>query len=186
MNKIRATSVRIEIRGTHACFRRPEFVDDLISYDVISPLAATRLLSAISTRPATQWTVRRLWVQHLIAAEWLMMKTARGQKRALVLRDVAYMLEADCLSAAPADFILRQSGDEARAHLGLTDFRADVSISSSSTPPPTAYAGTGRIDLGWMIHDLDGRGRSRARYFRAEMIDGVIDLGRNQPLELVS
>ncbi|WP_144037150.1 CRISPR-associated protein Cas5 [Sphingomonas sp. TZW2008] len=37
MNEPRATSVRIELRGMHACFRRPEFVDDLISYDVISP-----------------------------------------------------------------------------------------------------------------------------------------------------
>ncbi|QNE30845.1 hypothetical protein F1C10_01910 [Sphingomonas sp. NBWT7] len=184
MNKTRATSVRIELRGMHACFRRPEFVDDLISYDVISPLAATRLLSAISTRPDTQWIVRRLWVQRPIAFEWLTMQTARGQKRALVLRDVAYTLDAELDSAVGEDVIATRS--DGRAHLGLTDFKADVSMVDSSVPPRTAYGGTGKIDLGWMIHDLDGRGRSRARYFRAEMIDGLIDLDQSQPLELVS
>lgn len=186
VDKARAISVRIELRSTHACFRRPEFVDGLISDDVISPLAATRLLSAISTRPDVRWTVHRLWVQHPIAFEWLTMKTARGQKRALVRRDVASTLDADLLSLLGDDVFAQPSNGVERAHPGLSDFKADVSIVSSSAPPPTAYAGTGRIDLGLMIHDLDGPGRSRTRYFRAEMIDGLIDLDQSRPLELAS
>ncbi|WP_085809267.1 hypothetical protein [Sphingomonas sp. TZW2008] len=112
------------------------------------------------------------------------MKTARGEKRALVLRDVAYTLDADLVSAVADNVIAEQSND--RAHLGLTDFKADLSMVDSSAPPRTAYGGKGKIDLGWMIHDLDGRGRSRARYFRAEMINGLIDFDKSRPLELVS
>ena len=45
----------LEVRGSLACFTRPEFKVDRVSYDVITPSAARAVLDAIMRHPAIHW-----------------------------------------------------------------------------------------------------------------------------------
>jgi CRISPR-associated protein Cas5d len=191
VNKCDAKTVRVQVTGSHACFRRPEFVDDLITYDVMPPLVASRMLSLLSVPPTARWRVKRLWVLNPIAAEWQTLRTSRGSKRALVLRDVAYVVEAqpmidEQVTNAPSHHPGGLLDQNRSAHLGLADFKAAVTILPDSVRPETIFAERGPIDLGWMIYDLDGTGRSRARFFRALMIHGLIELDATKIPSLAS
>lgn len=51
---------RVRIRGDLACFTRPEFKTERVSYEVITPSAARGVLEAILWKPAIQWRIRRI------------------------------------------------------------------------------------------------------------------------------
>lgn len=101
----------IEIWGDYACFTRPEFKVERVSYDVITPSAARNIFQAIFWKPAIQWQITRIEVlnpirwfsirrnevgavanaqnrQPIIATE------KRQQKNTLMLRDVRYRIYA--------------------------------------------------------------------------------------------
>lgn len=48
----------VRIRGALACFSRPEFSTERVSYDVITPSAARGILEAVLWKPAIRWEVR--------------------------------------------------------------------------------------------------------------------------------
>jgi CRISPR-associated protein Cas5d len=55
-----ANRYRVRIRGELACFTRPEFKTERVSYEVITPSAARGILEAILWKPAIQWDIRRI------------------------------------------------------------------------------------------------------------------------------
>jgi CRISPR-associated protein Cas5d len=55
-----STIYRVRIRGELACFTRPEFKTERVSYEVITPSAARGVLEAILWKPAIQWQIRRI------------------------------------------------------------------------------------------------------------------------------
>jgi CRISPR-associated protein Cas5d len=112
----------LEVRGDWACFTRPEMKVERVSYDVITPSAASAVFDAIFWKPDVRWRVVRLEVLRPI--RWTNLRrnevgsvvsTARvqqamrqgvgdlalyadedrQQRAALLLRDVAYRLHAD-------------------------------------------------------------------------------------------
>lgn len=50
----------VRIQGALACFSRPEFSTERVSYELITPSAARGVLEAILWKPAIRWQVRRL------------------------------------------------------------------------------------------------------------------------------
>ncbi len=50
----------IRVRGQYACFSRPEFPRERISYSIITPSAAAGLFYSIFSKPAIQWRVRKI------------------------------------------------------------------------------------------------------------------------------
>ena len=52
-----AYGVRLKIWGDNACFTRPEFKTERVSYDVITPSAARGVLEAIYWKPAIRWII---------------------------------------------------------------------------------------------------------------------------------
>ncbi|QHS53199.1 type I-C CRISPR-associated protein Cas5c [Edaphobacter sp. 12200R-103] len=50
----------VRIQGTLACFTRPEFSTERVSYDLITPSAARGVLEAILWKPAIRWEIRRI------------------------------------------------------------------------------------------------------------------------------
>jgi CRISPR-associated protein Cas5d len=54
--------VSLKVWGEYACFTRPEFKSERVSYDVITPSAARGLLEAIYWKPAIAWVVARIRV----------------------------------------------------------------------------------------------------------------------------
>lgn len=53
---------RVRLAGLLACFTRPEFKVERVSYEVITPSAARGILEAILWKPAIQWVVERIHV----------------------------------------------------------------------------------------------------------------------------
>jgi CRISPR-associated protein Cas5d len=49
-------------------------------------------------------------------------------------------------------------------------------LEAESTMPAVDASLAGEHDLGYMLHDIDFAGEMQARFFRAVMHDGVIDV----------
>ena len=208
--------VQIECWGEWACFTRPEMKAERVSYDVITPSAARGILEAIYWKPEIRWTVDRLTalrpirfssirrneVKDKISALTASRVMATGvgelgiavnegdmrqQRAALLLRDVAYVIEAhfDIVggpdnSAKHLEQFQRRARRGAcytRPYLGCREFAAHFRPIEPGEPAPMVDPGlSGERELGWMLHDIDfGNGR-QARFFRAVMRNGVIEV----------
>ncbi|HEY1386228.1 MAG TPA: type I-C CRISPR-associated protein Cas5c [Dongiaceae bacterium] len=208
------SSFRIHISGPYACFTRPEMKVERVSYDVITPSAARGILEAILWKPQMRWIVERIEVLNPI--HFVSMRrnevgaratapdaahiegrkpppsldathpSVRQQRASLLLRDVAYVVQARTTLTERAgpqdtlgkyrDMFLRRAerGQWARPPcLGCREFAADVSLADAATPAPLALD----RDLGWMLLDLVWEGtRASPRFFHAEMRRGVIEV----------
>ena len=114
--------VKLRVRGSRACFTRPEMKVERVSYDVMTPSAARGILEAIHWKPAIRWVIDTIHVLNPIRFESIRrnevgskisetnikraMKTGsvdglnlyadedRQQRAATILRDVSYVIEA--------------------------------------------------------------------------------------------
>lgn len=108
----------------------------------------------------------------------------RQQRATLALRDVAYVIEAhfDLTDRAGEDtaakhyetFKRRAEKGQCfhRPSLGVREFTADFEW-TEEVPRSDL---TGEQDLGWMLYDIDFANDSTPQFFRAGMVDGVIDV----------
>ena len=179
---------RFRIWGERACFARPEFRRDLISYDVIPPLAARGIIDAIYWTPAIRWHIDRIHVLAPIAFEQALNSATSMQQMDLI--DVDYVVEARCTLtdrarendhlAQHASLVRRRVARQQpyrQPFLGLEAYPAYYRLlSDQEVLPPSPLIG-GDIDLGWMIHDLDEQRSPDLHLFRAIIRDGVIEAG---------
>lgn len=111
----------------------------------------------------------------------------RQQRAAMLLRDVAYVIEAhfEILNGEPNEAKhLDQFNRRARAgqcftrpYLGTRECAADFALIEHGQPLPQPHPSlAGRRELGWMLHDIDFRNGRQPRFFNAVMVDGVIDV----------
>lgn len=114
----------------------------------------------------------------------------RQQRAMLCLADVAYGIEAHFEmtdKAGPednpgkhAEMFRRRAAKGQCFHqpcLGVREFPADFTL-VDDFPETTLPADARTRDLGWMLHDIDyARGRGSV-FYRAQMIDGVIDVAQ--------
>lgn len=112
--------VRLMVSGPRACFTRPEFKAERVSYDAITPSAARGILESVYWKPSIRWVVDRIEVLNEIRfdtfrrnelesklsyknakdacendADLCIIATEKRQQRAMTyLRDVAYVIDA--------------------------------------------------------------------------------------------
>lgn len=110
----------------------------------------------------------------------------RQQRASLVLRDVEYVIEAhvELLDASEPigkhldTFRRRVERGQCfhRPYLGCREFAADFAPIEDGAlgPPPEELRG--ERDLGFMLHDIDYTNGMAARFFRAKLQGGVIDV----------
>ncbi|KAA6185360.1 type I-C CRISPR-associated protein Cas5 [Thiohalocapsa marina] len=116
----------------------------------------------------------------------------RQQRASLLLRDVCYGIEAhfDILDTREADGTrnaepagkhldifnrrLRKGQCFHRPYLGTREFAADFLPVADWPDCPEELRG--EQDLGFMLHDIDFADGMTPRFFRARMVDGVIDV----------
>jgi CRISPR-associated protein Cas5d len=60
--KERSPTLSVRLRGPLACFTRPEFKTERVSYPVITPSAARGAIEAILWKPAIVWRIERIRV----------------------------------------------------------------------------------------------------------------------------
>ena len=101
----------LEVKGSMACFTRPEMKVERVSYDVITPSAARAIFEAIFWKPAIRWNITRIEVLNPIKwfsfkrnevgnlmsprASGLFIEDNRQQKSSLLLNDVFYRIFAE-------------------------------------------------------------------------------------------
>lgn len=104
--------VRLKVTGDFACFTRPDLKVERMSYPCMTPSAARGILEAILWKPEFQWFVRRIIVLHPIKFASIKRNEIskkqnpkgkpiditdiknRVQRNSIVLKDVAYIIEA--------------------------------------------------------------------------------------------
>lgn len=208
-------SFRIEVWGDYACFTRPEFSVERVSYDVMTPSAARGLLESIYWHPGLKWVIDRIYVcnsirftnirrnevkdtinartvKKLIEQERkdeLYMNTSENiqQRAAVVLKNVRYVIEAHFVmtgKAVPSDNrgkftdITKRRLERGQCYnmpyLGVREFPAF--FKKCETLPECPEELKGRKDLGWMLLDMDYSDPNNItpRFFRAELVDGVM------------
>jgi len=81
----------LEVWGELACFTRPEFKVERVSYDVITPSAARAIFEAIFWKPAIRWEVTRIEVLAPIRTASIRRNevgaTANTRKRQIYIED---------------------------------------------------------------------------------------------------
>src|ERR1017187_9659542 len=111
----------------------------------------------------------------------------RQQRATLMLREVGYIIEAHIEILSGPDNIAkhldqfnrraRKGSCYTRPYLGCREFDADFELLEVESAPPAVHTSlAGERDLGWMLHDIDFGSEMQARFFRATMRDGVIDV----------
>jgi CRISPR-associated protein Cas5d len=107
----------IRTTGPLACFTRPEFKVERVSYEAMTPSAARGILEAVHWKPAIRWVVTAIHVlapvnfisfkrnevasratpgrgQRVLAGEPYFVEEDRQQRNTVALRDVDYVVEA--------------------------------------------------------------------------------------------
>jgi len=121
---------QVRIRGTVACFTRPEFKTERFSYEVITPSAARGVFEAILWKPAIQWHIRRILL--LAAPRFIQIKRNEVTKRASVSN-----IQAASRRGAPCDYF----ADEDRAQRNTLALR-DVDYAVEAEFRMTARSGS--------------------------------------------
>lgn len=205
--------IKLHVWGDLALFTRPEMKVERVSYDVITPSAARGIVESIYWKPEIKWVIDRLHVLRPIRftsqrrnevgakipanAAAKAMKDGRGnlglyieeerqQRAALMLRDVAYLIEAhfEVVGGEPnvakhLDQFNRRARDGqcfTRPCLGTRECAADFALIESDAGMPVSLlpADQRNRDLGWMLHDIDFKNGRQPRFFHAVLTDGVI------------
>jgi CRISPR-associated protein Cas5d len=110
--------IKLKVWGDYALFTRPEMKVERVSYDVMTPSAARGILEAIYWKPAILWVIDRIHVLRPVRFENIRrnelasrvvvnhrdmdegkpvcryIEDDRQQRASMVLRDVAYLIEA--------------------------------------------------------------------------------------------
>jgi CRISPR-associated protein Cas5d len=207
--------IQLHVWGDLACFSRPEMKVERVSYDAITPSAARAVIEAIYWKPEIRWVIDRIRVLKPIRFTSLRrnevgtkfpassaaraMKEGRGnlgifieeerqQRAALMLRDVAYVIEAhfDIIDGEgnPAKHLdqfnrrARAGQCFARPYLGTRECAADFALIEAEDKVPDSELPPDQLDrdLGWMLHDIDYKAGGNARFFHAKMEGGVISV----------
>ena len=216
-----AYGIKLHVWGDFACFTRPEMKAERVSYDVITPSAARGVLEAIYWKPQIRWVIDKI---HLLkpvrftnvrrnevgkkavapsraimngqpaSGVGLLIEDERQQRASLLLRDVAYLIEAHFDLIEPTESVgkhLDMFNRRARKgqyfhhpYLGTREFPAhfDLIETDADLPASQLTEQDRNRDFGYMLHDIafdqDAKTKkvraTTPRFYRAEMKAGII------------
>lgn len=208
--------VKVKVWGDYALFSRPEMKVERCSYDVMTPSAARGILEAIYWHPGMKWVIDRIYVQNPIVFTsvrrnevkskisannvlpvyngankelYISSKAEIVQRASLLLKDVAYVIEAHFDMTEKAnesdnpgkfkDIIMRRLKRGECYHtpyFGCREFPVRFCLCEDEEIR-TAYEDQER-DLGFMLYDMDYSDLNHIQpmFFRAVMKNGVLDV----------
>lgn len=121
----------------------------------------------------------------------IVVEDVRQQRATTLLVDVAYVIEAHFTLTAKATaedtpakhiamFTRRAAAGQCfhRPCLGTREFAADFELIAEGAALPASHlpADQRNQDLGWMLHDIDHANGATSRFFRAKLVEGVVDV----------
>ncbi len=209
--------IKLHVGGDRACFTRPEMKAERVSYDVMTPSAARGILEAIHWKPAIRWVIDRIHVLNEISFDSVRRNEVEGkisaaqvksvmngrhvtlnqasseerqQRMTVMLRDVAYVIEAHFEMTDSAG-----ATDNPEKHYSIFSRRARIGqyyhqpyfgcrefpvnfelIEENDVLPSSVYRHAVERDLQWMLWDLEYGSEISPKFFRAVMREGVIEV----------
>ena len=200
---IRSKDFRVYIAGLLACFTRPEFKTERVSYDVMTPSAARGAMEAILWKPAIEWQVEEIAVLNPI--DWVSFRRNevnsrmsprmgayfadedRAQRNTVALRNVAYVVKVHFSmteKAGPVDNVtkfeemferrLKRGQCFQQPYLGCREFAAEFRPMTGEVTVDSALVKI-RRPLGLMFYDFDFRtAPPKPLFFEAFLESGVL------------
>lgn len=205
------TAITLHVWGEHACFTRPEMKVERVSYDVITPSAARGILEAIYWKPQIRWVIDRLHVLQPVRYMnvrrnevgsriptnglkkimqlgtgnlGLYVEENRQQRSSIVLRNVAYVIEAHFEILDPTEHpqkhyeIFKRRAEKGQhfqqPYFGCREFPCDYAWLEKDAIPRCPESMQGEKDLGYMLQDIDFSSDNTPHFFRATLRDGII------------
>lgn len=168
--------VSVKVFGEYACFSRPEFKVERVSYLMVTPSAARGILEAIFWKPEFRYQIRQIRVlsfgtqtaflrneiKSRQGATPLVVEDERQQRTSLVLKNVAYEINADIMlrphtQAEPGKYLdqFRRMVKNGQCHhtpcMGTREFSAYFEPADDTPSDPKLGA---ELDLGQMLFDI--------------------------------
>ncbi len=197
--------VRVKVTGDYACFTRPDLKVERMTYPCMTPSAARGVLDSILWKPEFQWYVRRIIVLNPVrfmsikrneinakqGRNPIVIEEKRAQRNSVLLRDVAYIIEASIFMNNATDkrmyekyvgmtekreglFPRRVKKGQCwrRPYLGTREFSAEF-MSPEGNEQPIQET----IPIGSMLFDIfyDENGKPQPLFFEAVIRDGVLN-----------
>ena len=166
--------VTVKVWGNYACFSRPEFKVERVSYPVITPSAARGVLEAIFWKPefryeicgigvlkmGNQIAILRNEIDRRQARTPFFIETARQQRSSLILKDVSYLIRAKMVLKDHATDSIYKYRDQFNRrvergqyhhtpYLGTREFAASFAPPNGEQPDVSINQ-----DLGLMLFDI--------------------------------
>ncbi len=197
--------VRVKVTGDYACFTRPDLKVERMTYPCMTPSAARGVLDAILWKPEFQWYVRRIFVLNPVrfmsikrneinskqGRNPIVIEEKRAQRNSVLLRDVAYIIEASIFMNNATDkrmyekyvgmtekreglFPRRVKKGQCwrRPYLGTREFSAEFMPPEGNEQPLQET-----IPIGSMLFDIfyDDTGKPQPLFFEAVIRDGILN-----------
>lgn len=197
--------VRVKVTGDYACFTRPDLKVERMTYPCMTPSAARGVLDSILWKPEFQWYVRRIIVLNPVrfmlvkrneinskqGKNPIVIEERRAQRNSVILRDVAYIIEASIFMGNANDkrmyekyvgmtdkkegiFPRRVKKGQCwrRPYLGTREFSAEFMQPDENDQPIQET-----IPIGSMLFDIfyDEAGKPQPLFFEAAIHDGVLN-----------
>ncbi len=201
--------VKVKVEGSYACFTRPDLKVERMTYPCMTPSAARGVLDSILWKPEFQWYVRQIQVLKPVrfatikrneinskqGRSPILVEEKRAQRNSMVLRDVAYIIEASIYQVhqddrnRPEKYIGRKGVDAdhdgifvrrvkkgqcwRRPYLGTREFAAEFTEPQEEDMPIRET-----IPIGSMLFDIfyDAAGKAQPLFFYDVAIrDGILN-----------
>lgn len=212
--------VRLKVAGEFACFTRPDLKVERMSYPCMTPSAARGILEAILWKKEFQWFVRRIIVLKPIKfasikrneiskrqnpqGNPIEITENRVQRNSIVLKDVAYIIEASVYvdeslikqskgSDNPISVVKYRTMFERRVRkgqcwhqpcLGTREFAADFSLPDEQDKPfDITYP------IGSMFYDMfyDNKGKASPEFFYdVAIVSGILECPEDKAMKMLS
>jgi CRISPR-associated protein Cas5d len=196
--------VRVKVCGDFACFTRTDLKVERMTYPCMTPSAARGILDCILWKPEFQWYVRRILVLKPIKflsvkrneiktkqdKKPLVIEKERTQRNSLILKDVAYIIEASIYQKSfdqenqPRKYkeMFRRRVQNGRCFrrpfLGTREFAAEFCEPDENDVPIQET-----IPIGSMLFDLiyDKTGNPSPLYFYdVKILNGILECPANE------
>lgn len=196
--------LHVKVTGDFACFTRPDLKVERMTYPCMTPSAARGILDSILWKPEFQWYVRRVLVLKPIKfvsikrneikvrqdKKPIVIEKERTQRNSLILKDVAYIIEASIYQKSfdqknspqkyKAMFRRRVQNGQCfrRPFLGTREFAAEFCEPDENDVPIQET-----FPIGSMLFDLiyDKIGKPSPLYFYdAAIKNGVLEFPANE------
>lgn len=191
--------VRIKVTGDFACFTRPDLKVERMTYPCMTPSAARGVLDSILWKPEFQWWVHRILVLNPVkffsvkrneintkqGKSPIIIEERRAQRNSIVLKDVAYIIEASIYQKEfdsknpPKKYVemfkrrVKKGQCWRRPYLGTREFAADFFATVGSE-----QLIQGIIPIGSMLFDIyyDANRKPSPLFFYDVAVDeGVLE-----------